>query len=114
MDRRVYFDHAATTKMRKEVLAEMMPYFDINFGNASSLHREGQKAREAVEKARLQLASLIGAKPEEIYFTSGGTESDNMAIKATTLISKKKHIITQSSIMLYYIRQRIWKDSVTR
>jgi cysteine desulfurase len=94
MDRRVYFDHAATTKMRKEVLAEMMPYFDINFGNASSLHREGQKAREAVEKARLQLASLIGAKPEEIYFTSGGTESDNMAIKATTLISKKKHIIT--------------------
>lgn len=94
MDQRIYLDHAATTAVRKEVIESMIPYFDQIYGNASSLHREGQLAREAIEKSREQVALLIGANPEEIYFTSGGTESDNMAIKATGVISKKKHIIT--------------------
>jgi cysteine desulfurase len=94
MDHRIYMDHAATTRMRKEVMAEMIPYFDQNYGNASSLHTEGRIAWSAIEKARTKLAALIGAKPEEIYFTSGGTESDNMALKATGAISLKKHLIT--------------------
>lgn len=96
MDKRVYLDHAATTNMRKEVLDLMIPYFNSFYGNASSLHQEGRKAKEAVEKARLQVANLIGAKPEEIYFTSGGTESDNMALKTIGDVSKRKHIITSS------------------
>ena len=96
MDKRTYLDHAATTKMRKEVLEAMIPYLTDVYGNASSLHEEGRKAKEAVEKARGQLAGLIGAKPEEIYFTSGGTESDNMALKATGVLSKKKHLITSA------------------
>lgn len=96
MNQRVYLDHAATTQMRKEVLEAMFPYFLEIYGNASSLHTEGRNSWAAVESARNQLARLIGAKPEEICFTSGGTESDNMALKATGSISKKKHIITSS------------------
>jgi cysteine desulfurase len=96
MAHRIYLDHAATTQMRKEVLEEMIPYFHQIYGNASSLHAEGRSAWKAVDTARFHLASLIGAKPEEIYFTSGGTESDNMALKATGAISKKKHIVTSS------------------
>ncbi len=93
--KRIYFDHAATTPLDKEVLAEMMPYFSEKYGNASSLHSFGREAREAIEKSRDKIARIIGATPEEIYFTSGGTESDNLAIKGTAFSNKdKKHIIT--------------------
>lgn len=93
---RVYFDHAATTPVRTEVLDAMLPYFSNVFGNASSLHQEGQAATIAVEKARSQVSSLIGCSPQEIIFTSGGTESDNMALKGTGLLSKKKHLIVSA------------------
>ena len=79
--RRVYLDHNATTYMRQEVIDAMLPYFRLSFGNASSLHFFGYENRDMVEDARGQVAHLIGAEPEEILFTSGGTESDNMAIR---------------------------------
>lgn len=78
--KRVYFDHNATTAVEPEVLEAMLPYFSEEFGNASSIHGFGQKARAAVETAREQVAALIGARPQEIVFTSGGTEADNHAI----------------------------------
>jgi cysteine desulfurase len=78
--KRVYFDHNATTGVEPEVLEVMLPYFSGEFGNASSIHGFGQKARAAVEMAREQVAALIGARPQEIVFTSGGTEADNHAI----------------------------------
>ena len=80
---RVYLDYNATTPVDPEVLDAMLPYFSADFANASSIHTPGQRARSAVETAREQVASLIGAKPQEIIFTSGGTESDNHAIFGT-------------------------------
>src|SRR5467141_2902031 len=77
---RVYLDHNATTAVEPEVLDAMLPYLSGEYGNAASIHTFGQKARAAVETAREQLAALIGARPQEIVFTSGGTESDNHAI----------------------------------
>lgn len=96
--RMVYMDTSATTPVRKEVLEAMIPYFDEVYGNPSSLHRFGQQARAALEDARTRFASLIGAEPEEIVFTSGGTESDNLAIKgvALALREKKNRIVTSS------------------
>ncbi len=78
--KRVYLDHNATTPVEPEVLDAMLPYLAGDFGNASSIHSFGQRARAAVETAREQVATLIGARPQEIIFTSGGTESDNHAI----------------------------------
>jgi cysteine desulfurase len=78
--KRVYLDYNATTPVEREVLEAMLPYLSEDFGNASSIHSFGQKARAAVETAREQVAALIGARPQEIIFTSGGTESDNHAI----------------------------------
>jgi cysteine desulfurase len=77
---RIYLDHNATTPVDPAVLVAMVPYFAADFANASSIHTPGQRARAAVETAREQVAALIGAKPQEIIFTSGGTESDNHAI----------------------------------
>src|SRR5271157_6204342 len=77
---RVYLDYNATTPVEPQVLDAMLPYFSADFANASSIHTPGQRARAAVEIAREQVAALIGAKPQEIVFTSGGTESDNHAI----------------------------------
>jgi cysteine desulfurase len=77
---RVYLDHNATTPVDPEVLDAMLPYFSGEYGNASSIHTFGQKARAAVETARERVAALIGARPQEIVFTSGGTEADNHAI----------------------------------
>ncbi len=93
-----YMDHSATSPVDPEVLEAMLPYFTTEFGNASTLYALGREARAAMENARKQVASLIGAKPEEVYFTSGGTESDNIAIKGTVSRLKKKgnHIITSS------------------
>jgi len=96
--KKVYFDYAATTPTDPEVLAAMEPYFFERFGNASSLHAYGQEAKKAVEDAREMLAEFIGAGPEEIVFTSGGTESDNFALLGSAYALEKKgnHIITSA------------------
>src|SRR3979411_1733966 len=78
--KRVYLDFNATTPVEPRVLDAMLPYFSAEFANAASIHTPGQKARAAVETAREQCAALIGPRPQEIVFTSGGTESDNHAI----------------------------------
>ena len=94
--RSIYLDHAATTPVRPEVLEAMLPYFCETFGNASSMHAFGQKARKALEDARVAVAHAIGANPREIFFTSGGTESDNLAIKGVARANTRKgnHVIT--------------------
>lgn len=93
---RVYLDHNATTPVEPAVLDAMLPYFSAEFGNAASIHTPGQRARAAVETAREQVAVLIGARPQEIVFTSGGTESDNHAIFGIVrnAAGVTKHIIT--------------------
>ena len=94
--RRIYMDYSATTPVKKEVVDEMMPYLTNYFGNASSFHSFGREAKEALDKARNQVASLINANANEIYFTAGGTESDNWAIEGVAFANKNKgnHIIT--------------------
>jgi cysteine desulfurase len=94
--KRIYMDHSATTPVRQEVVDAMLPYFSDVFGNASSVHTFGQEARKVVEKARETIANCLGADPTEIYFTSGGTESDNMAVKGVASAYEKngKHLIT--------------------
>ena len=77
----VYFDYNATTPLAPEALEAMLPFLRGEYGNASSIHRPGQRARAAVEKARAQVAALIGCRPDEVTFTAGGTESDNLAIQ---------------------------------
>ncbi len=93
--RKVYLDHAATTPTHPKVVEEMMPYFTLKFGNPSNLHDIGREAKNAVEDARAKTAALIGAKPEEIFFTSSGAESNNFALKglAQANSQKGKHII---------------------
>lgn len=92
----VYMDHAATTFTKPEVFEAMLPFLKDRFGNPSSLYSIGREGKEAVEAAREQLAKALGANIEEVYFTSGGTESDNWAIKGTAFARQKKgkHIIT--------------------
>lgn len=92
--RTVYFDHAATTPVDERVLEAMKPYFTEHFGNANSTHQLGSNAKVAVEDARETVADLIGAEPAEIIFTSGGTESDNTAIKGTIDATGKKEVVT--------------------
>lgn len=94
--RRIYMDYSATTPVKKEVVETMMPYLTDYFGNASSFHSFGREAKEALDKARSQVASLINANPNEIYFTAGGTESDNWAIEGVAFAHRNKgnHIIT--------------------
>jgi len=96
--KKIYLDYAATTPADKEVVEEMMPYFSDKFGNPSSIHTFGQEALEAVDKARAQIAEFLHCSPREIIFTSGATESNNMAIKGTLKASQAKdpHIITSS------------------
>lgn len=98
MDHIVYLDHAATTKIDEEVLKEMLPYLSYFYGNASSLYGLGKESRAAVEKARKQVANAINSNPNEIYFTSCGSESDNLAIKgiAKAYRNRGKHIITSN------------------
>lgn len=95
----IYLDNAGTTKVSENVKNAMLPYFDEIYGNASSLHEMGQIAKEHLERAREKVANLIGAEPREIYFTSGGSESDNWAIDSACKIGEmrgKKHIITSA------------------
>jgi cysteine desulfurase len=96
---RVYLDHNATTSVAPEVLDAMLPYLSAEYGNAASIHTFGQKARAAVETAREQVAALIGARAQEIVFTSGGTEADNHAVfgvLATASSTSRPHVITSS------------------
>lgn len=92
----VYMDYSATTPVKKEVLDAMLPYFSEHFGNPSSLYSIAQESKEALEKARGQVASLIGAKANEVFFTAGGSEADNWALEgvADALKDKGNHIIT--------------------
>lgn len=94
--RRIYLDHNATTPVHSEVFEAMLPYYKDKFGNASSIHSFGREAKVALEESREKVAKFINASPQEIYFTCGGTESDNLAIKGTAFANRKKgkHIIT--------------------
>lgn len=94
--RTVYFDHAATTSTHPDVIEKMLPYYSLHFGNPSSLYALAHESQQAIEEARKSVAKALGALPEEIYFTSGGTESDNWAIKGIVYANQKKgnHIIT--------------------
>ena len=96
--RRIYLDYNATTPLHPGVLEVMLPYYKSIFGNASTIYSFGQEARKAIDDAREALACLIGAEPEEIVFTSGGTEADNSALKgvASALKGKGGHIVTSS------------------
>lgn len=92
----IYFDNSATTQIKTEVLNEMMPYLTIQYGNPSSLYSIGRKSKKAIEEARKRVATLINCNQSEIYFTSSGSESDNMAIKGFVYANREKgnHIIT--------------------
>lgn len=89
----IYLDNSATTKLDEQVLNEMMPYFMENYGNALSVHSLGQAARKAVEEARSKVAKAINADPSEIYFTSGGTESNITAIRGLAYSYRRREII---------------------
>ncbi len=98
MENIIYLDHAATTKIDDVVLKEMLPYLSYNYGNASSLYSIGKTSKQAIDRARVQVANAIGCSAEEIYFTSCGSESDNLAIKGIADANKRygKHIITSN------------------
>ena len=92
----IYFDHAATTAVAPEVKEAMEPYFCENYGNASSIYKLGREARKAIEETREKVAKILNCKPSEVYFTAGGSESDNTAIKgiAHSYKNRGNHIIT--------------------
>lgn len=92
----VYFDNAATTKLDEKVLDAMLPYLKENYGNASSIYKLGREARKAIEETREKVAKILNCKPSEVYFTAGGSESDNTAIKgiAHSYKNRGNHIIT--------------------
>ncbi len=92
----IYLDHAATTPLGPLVLEAMLPYFTLHYGNVSSLHQAGQKARRGVETAREQIADALGATRKEIVFTSGATEADNQALRSVARLYPSGHIITSS------------------
>ena len=89
-----YFDNAATTRVYDEVINEMIPYFSEKYANPSSICEMGKEAKLGIEEARVKVAKLINCEPNEIYFTSGGSESDNMAIKGVAYLARRGHIIT--------------------
>jgi cysteine desulfurase len=100
--KRIFMDHASTTKVDDEVVKEMLPFFTKYYGNPSSIHAFGREAREAVDTARTHVGDLLGARDDEVIFTAGGTESDNLAIKGVAYLNKEKrnskgpHIITST------------------
>src|SRR3954453_18211311 len=98
MFRRIYLDNAATTPIAPEVVEAMMPYLTDKFGNASSINLFGEGAKAAVDRARHQVAGLINARPNEVVFTSGGTEANNLAIRGLVEANRKygAHIITSA------------------
>ena len=98
MDRLIYADNAATTKLDLDAFEAMKPYLLDGYGNASQPYAFGIEARKALRKAREIIATCIGAKTNEIFFTSGGTESDNWAIKGSALCDERKHLLITSQI----------------
>src|SRR5512147_1387067 len=92
----IYLDHAATTPVRAEVLEAMLPFFGARFGNPSSLHKWGREARTSLDEARERVAQCLGARPDEICFTSGGTEGDNLAVLGTwrALRATRRAVVT--------------------
>jgi cysteine desulfurase len=94
----IYLDHAATTPLRPEVLSAMLPYLTDHFGNPSSIHAEGRRARQGLDEARETVGRILGAKPREVVFTSGGSEADNLALKgaAWAASARGRHIVTSS------------------
>lgn len=92
----IYLDNAATTKLDEKVLDAMLPYLKENYGNASSIYKLGREARKAIEETREKVAKILNCKPSEVYFTAGGSESDNTAIKGNAHSYKNRgnHIIT--------------------
>ena len=96
MKKIIYLDNAATTKTSPEVVEAMLPYFTEQYGNASAIYSIGSSNKEVISRARKDIADVLGAKENEIYFTAGGSESDNWALKATCEAygAKGKHIIT--------------------
>ena len=98
MSELIYLDNAATTKVAPEVYEAMNPYFEEYYGNAASVYRFAGESKKAVEDARKEVADFLGAKPNEIYFTGGGSESDNWALKGIAFSQRKKgkHIITSA------------------
>jgi cysteine desulfurase len=99
MTRRVYLDHSATTAVDPQVLEEMLPFFGERYGNPNSVHAFGREVRGAVDRARERVASLIGATPKEVFFTGGGSEADNLALKGTAWALREKgktHLITSA------------------
>ena len=90
MSKLIYLDNAATTKVHPQVLEAMMPYFSEEYGNPSSIYSFAGKSKKAVEDARQTVADFLGANANEIYFTGGGSESDNWALKATAFAKKEK------------------------
>src|SRR3972149_9449775 len=100
MSRLIYMDHSATTPVHPEVLEAMLPFFSEKYGNPSSIYAVGREARQAVDRPRDKVAAAIGARPDEIIFTSGGTEADNLAIKGIAMASSSRgnHIITSRNL----------------
>src|SRR6476660_5114351 len=94
IDSRIYFDNAATTPLDKEVLDAMLPYLTDHFGNPSSIYSYGRETRLAIENSRKSVAKILGTKPANIFFTSGGTESNNTAISASIRDLGCTHIIS--------------------
>lgn len=96
--RKVYLDHSATTAVDESVLAAMLPFFRGSFGNPNSLHAWGREVRKAVDEAREKVAALIGAQPQEVLFTGGGSEADNLAVKGTAWARRDRgrHLITSA------------------
>lgn len=111
-NRTIYMDNSATTPARKEVVEEMLPYLTENFGNPSSIYDPGKISKRAIEKARKKVADAIGAEENEIYFTSGGTESDNWALKGIAFANRNKghHIITSSIEHHAVLHTCIWLE----
>jgi len=113
---KVYFDNAATTTLDKEVLNEMLPYMMEHFGNPSSIHSFGRKTRAAIEEARKKVAKLLNVSPSEIFFTSGGTEADNMAIHSSVYDLGVKHVITSKieHHAVLHTLEKLAKDKVIK
>ena len=96
---KIYADNAATTKMSRKAIDTMIPYMEEIYGNPSSLYETGQRAKEALESAREEVAAVINASPQEIFFTSGGSEADNQALRSAAAFGAKKgkkHIISSA------------------
>jgi cysteine desulfurase len=111
MSRRVYLDHNASTPVHPEVLAEMLPYFSESFGNPSSVHAFGRDARAGVDTARERVARFLKVAPDEIVFTSGGTESDNFGVKGLALARGRGHLITSKIEHHAVLRTCEWLES---